>query len=97
MEGKQGVWEMCKWRMKSKKSRFLLHFHIFHNACTLFTPPNFAQPLFSISLGTTAIPRRNENKGHAKSSGGNKVHYGKCGGAYITFFFLKKASLPSSS
>ena len=27
--------------------------------CTLFAPQNFAQALFSISFGTTVIPRRN--------------------------------------
>ena len=30
--------------------------------CTLFAPQNFAQALFSISLGTAVIPRRNEMK-----------------------------------
>ena len=47
-----------------------------------FTPQNFAQPLFSISLGTAVKPRRNEKQRLFKiwgGGGGNKVHYGGCG------------------
>ena len=51
------------------------------------TPQNFAEALFSISLGTAVIPRRNEKQRLWKilfwvgGGGGkaNKVHYGKCG------------------
>ena len=35
--------------------------------------------LFSISLGTAVIPRRNEKQmNYAKFGGSNKVHYGRC-------------------
>ena len=49
------------------------------------TLQNFAEALFSISLGTAVIPRRNENKGYGiffffggGGWGANKVHYGRC-------------------
>ena len=40
----------------------LCHFHISHILCTLFAPQNFAEALFSISLGMAAILRRNEKQ-----------------------------------
>ena len=56
---------LCEFRAK-KLHTPLTH----HPKCTLLGPQNFAQPLFSISLGMTAIPRRNENNGYAKLGGG---------------------------
>ena len=53
-------------------------------SCTLFAPQNFAQALFSISIGTAVIPRRNgkqmlfKNLGGGGGGGTNKVHYGRC-------------------
>ena len=43
----------------------------------LICPQNFAKALFSISLGTVVIPRRNEKQTLCKILGG-KVHYGRC-------------------
>ena len=50
----------------------------------LISPPKFSSTLFSISLGTAVIPRRNEKQRLCKIwRGGDKVHYkvhyGKCG------------------
>ena len=60
--------------------------------CTLFAPQNFAQALFSISLGIAVIPRRNEmkkkKKGYAKVWEANKVLYGRCAsGVWFNFYF----------
>ena len=55
-----------------------------HATCTspirppLFANQNFAEALFSISLGTTVIPRKMKNNGYAKFGGANKVHYWRC-------------------
>ena len=49
------------------------HLHVFHNAPHL-PPKNVAQALFSISLGTAVIPRRNEKQRLAKFWEANKVH-----------------------
>ena len=55
--------------------RFL---HISHNAPCL--PPKIVHnlALFSISLGTSTIPRRNEKQRLYNILGANKVHYGRC-------------------
>ena len=53
-------------------------------SCTLFAPQNFAQALFSISIGTAVIPRRNGKQrllkiwGARGGGGTNKVLYGRC-------------------
>ena len=44
----------------------------------LFAHQNFAEALFSISLGTAVIPRKMKNDGYAKFWGANKLHYGRC-------------------
>jgi len=48
----------------------------------LFAPQNFALALFSVSLGTAVIPRRNGKQSLCKICGvggkGNKVYYGRC-------------------
>ena len=69
--------------------------------CILFAPQNFAQALFSISLGTAVIPRRNEKKCYAKFWEANKMHYGRCAsGICAKLLFcssnLLKLSLPLS-
>ena len=43
---------------------------------TLFAPKNFAKELFSISLGTAVISRKNEKQRLRKIWEAIKVHYG---------------------
>ena len=47
-------------------------------SCTLFAPQNFAQALFSKSIGTAVIPRRNGKQSYANFWGANEVHYRRC-------------------
>ena len=60
--------EQVKARKSFSENLFLLWFNFVHTSfahlpyCTLFAPQNFAQALFSISLGTAVIPRGNEMK-----------------------------------
>ena len=64
---------------------------------TLFAPQNFAEALFSISLGTAVVPRRNEKQRLCKIWGlgaeANKVHCGRCTtgvfkvGAFVIFSY----------
>ena len=48
-------------------------------SCTLFAPQNFAQALFSISIGTAVIPRRNGKQRLFKiwgaGGGGEQIRY----------------------
>ena len=44
----------------------------------LFAPQNFAQALFSISLGTAVTRKRNKKQRLCKISGAKKVYYGRC-------------------
>ena len=53
------------------------HLHIFHNTACL-PPQNIAEAFSSISLGTTAIPRRNKKRRLCQVLGVNKVYYGRC-------------------
>ena len=65
-----------------EKTSHSLMCECFPNGCGavnmhLVYPQNFVQPLSSISLGTTVLPRRNwKKKGYAKFWGVNRVHYG---------------------
>ena len=60
--------EQVKARKSFSENLFMLWFNFVHTSfahlpfCTLFVPQNFAQALFSISLGTAVIPRGNEMK-----------------------------------
>ena len=61
--------EQVKARKSFSENLFMLWFNFVHTPlahlpynCTLFAPQNFAQALFSISLGTAVIPRGNEMK-----------------------------------
>ena len=51
--------------------KYILHLHISHNAPYL-PPENFARVLFSVSLGTAVIPRRNEKQRFCKIRGGGE-------------------------
>ena len=57
--------------------------------CTLFVSQNFAQVLFSISLGTAVIPKRNEKQRLCKLffffEGANKKYYGRCANGEFYF------------
>ena len=67
-------------RYNKENIRYL---HISHNAPYLPPPPKILDKhaLFTVSLGTAVIPRRNEKQRVMQNRGANKVHCGRCASA----------------